>query len=87
MLFVALCEEGVDRNCYILRKVFSTCPSPSAKRAWIEILDITTSIQISMVALCEEGVDRNTLASSLSTPANPSPSAKRAWIEILQYRV
>ena len=34
---VALCEEGVDRNALDLRHTFMQLPSPSAKRAWIEI--------------------------------------------------
>ena len=35
---VALCEEGVDRNDVLLLWKFSRFASPSAKRAWIEII-------------------------------------------------
>ena len=60
VFYVALCEEGVDRNLFL--GVFHRClaQSPSAKRAWIEILDYCErSEQGGDVALCEEGVDRN----------------------------
>ena len=37
LLHVALCEEGVDRNWEALQALRAQVPSPSAKRAWIEI--------------------------------------------------
>ena len=36
-LAVALCEEGVDRNWEALQALRAQVPSPSAKRAWIEM--------------------------------------------------
>ena len=57
--WVALCEEGVDRNSVIGLVRLIRPPSPSAKRAWIEI--------------------EQPPASEASVR---SPSAKRAWIEI-----
>ena len=56
---VALCEEGVDRNQLAGRPEIKDFPSPSAKRAWIEMRQSWSSCCCEMVALCEEGVDRN----------------------------
>ena len=57
-------------------------PSPSAKRAWIEIdLGVSRSTR-TPVALCEEGVDRNLVLVAVLIKRGESPSAKRAWIEI-----
>ena len=56
---VALCEEGVDRNCCGSVTSSTLNWSPSAKRAWIEIVHGLSEYYCSRVALCEEGVDRN----------------------------
>ena len=58
--FVALREEGVDRNVTGEINDSNVKKSPSARRAWIEIFSKTsTAIPGSQVALREEGVDRN----------------------------
>ena len=56
---VALLAEGVDRNH--VRRLFpaGSSQSPSSRRAWIEILTVTTPYFIRQVALLAEGVDRN----------------------------
>ena len=43
-LEVALCEEGVDRNCEAVELVNEQTGSPSAKRAWIEIVCVDLKI-------------------------------------------
>ena len=56
---VALLAEGVDRNLPVIWRCCSRLPSPSSRRAWIEIKDKSTYCGISLVALLAEGVDRN----------------------------
>ena len=57
-------------------------PSPSSRRAWIEIPARCGSTPTSQVALLAEGVDRNSLVRKLVKGAEKSPSSRRAWIEI-----
>ena len=57
---VALRTEGVDRNVDEADSVKQAMRSPSARRAWIEMLVITNyHTYASAVALRTEGVDRN----------------------------
>ena len=58
-------------------------PSPSSRRAWIEIHARNGNSEVVLpVALLAEGVDRN-VAVRFTLPAQPrSPSSRRAWIEI-----
>ena len=58
-LSVALRKESVDRNfegVLVLRKITM---SLSARRAWIEINNINSSVNTADVALRKESVDRN----------------------------
>ena len=58
--------------------------SLSARRAWIEIFDVSLDYKEVLVALRKESVDRNALASLFSVGfCLGSLSARRAWIEIL----
>ena len=59
-----------------------TLPSPSSRRAWIEISAQRTTTQASPVALLAEGVDRNNLFTVATFQIFWSPSSRRAWIEI-----
>ena len=58
-IWVALLAEGVDRN--MERRVLPEwrVPSPSSRRAWIEIDPIGFFDDLRTVALLAEGVDRN----------------------------
>ena len=56
---VALLAEGVDRNAQGPIASTKREPSPSSRRAWIEILKMPLSDLIATVALLAEGVDRN----------------------------
>ena len=56
---VALREEGVDRNRDENVENQATLMSPSARRAWIEILLFSAGGCLQLVALLAEGVDRN----------------------------
>ena len=59
-LFVALHPEGVDRNGMSSESRGATCaPSPSTRRAWIEIFTLLCGFSVGLVALHPEGVDRN----------------------------
>ena len=57
-------------------------PSPSPRRAWIEIKMVDESTILPQVALPAEGVDRNTASSATLRLIWSSPSPRRAWIEI-----
>ena len=57
---VALLAEGVDRNDTETGYMSEAMPSPSSRRAWIEIHTTTRGWQHWAVALLAEGVDRNT---------------------------
>ena len=56
---VALLAEGVDRNWVKRSVVPVTQPSPSSRRAWIEIRRLGIVHADGRVALLAEGVDRN----------------------------
>ena len=64
MRMVALLAEGVDRN--FITATYEDCylPSPSSRRAWIEILIVSERQKPDFVALLAEGVDRNRRSSS-----------------------
>ena len=64
---VALLAEGVDRNCKSLSLMPRSMPSPSSRRAWIEIRAPPTQTAPRWVALLAEGVDRNDFTSTAST--------------------
>ena len=57
--------------------------SLSARRAWIEIAEVSGSNQAIIVALRKESVDRNTPGRAPLSRVIGSLSARRAWIEIL----
>ena len=58
-------------------------PSPSSRRAWIEIpFSDALGRRASGVALLAEGVDRNSVSDTIVLKADTSPSSRRAWIEI-----
>ena len=56
--------------------------SLSARRAWIEIFDVSLNYKEVLVALRKESVDRNLLVAGSLTMIGGSLSARRAWIEI-----
>ena len=56
---VALLAEGVDRNPESKEFKEGGKPSPSSRRAWIEILVELGEFDTETVALLAEGVDRN----------------------------
>ena len=56
---VALLAEGVDRNSSAIPYVLMNSPSPSSRRAWIEISCCAVQTARQLVALLAEGVDRN----------------------------
>ena len=61
MADVALLAEGVDRNVSMRRMQPQRPPSPSSRRAWIEISACSKSCLCCSVALLAEGVDRNVM--------------------------
>ena len=58
-VLVALLAEGVDRNTGMVKTINGGKPSPSSRRAWIEIRQLHFSTFGRRVALLAEGVDRN----------------------------
>ena len=58
---VALLAEGVDRNRNISAVIGLCSPSPSSRRAWIEISSTFGGSVSGSVALLAEGVDRNAI--------------------------
>ena len=56
---VALLTEGVDRNSNADSGISGRLPSPSSRRAWIEITKVGCVTFWFLVALLTEGVDRN----------------------------
>ena len=79
---VALLAEGVDRNADFSKLLQCSIPSPSSRRAWIEIRVLHISAVTAGVALLAEGVDRNDKLFDLEHSDAKSPSSRRAWIEI-----
>ena len=63
-------------------------PSPSSRRAWVEILNTATSPPRRVtVALLAEGVGRNNYTPSDEDGDSLSPSSRRAWVEIRLIRL
>ena len=59
---VALRKESVDRNTYFIGRLLKCCfVSLSARRAWIEMCDVSLNYKEVLVALRKESVDRNKL--------------------------
>ena len=56
--------------------------SPSSRRAWVEISQISAPRRNIQVALLTEGVGRNSFRLSLCPCARASPSSRRAWVEM-----
>ena len=56
---VALRKESVDRNSALLTSLLHIFSSLSARRAWIEILNVEILSALACVALRKESVDRN----------------------------
>ena len=81
-LHVALLAEGVDRNEILVSASVTLLPSPSSRRAWIEIASASYMTRPPSVALLAEGVDRNSSVVGGAVGDRPSPSSRRAWIEI-----
>ena len=68
--FVALLAEGVDRNSRRSLCLPIRCPSPSSRRAWIEITLFRCMLPAEpRVVLLAEGVDRNDGSSVQDLPA------------------
>ena len=57
-------------------------PSPSSRRAWVEISQINAPSRNTQVALLAEGVGRNGDARVFGDAKVLSPSSRRAWVEI-----
>ena len=81
---VALRKESVDRNIELPSDDFEGVPSLSARRAWIEIRQLTHHQSGNRVALRKESVDRNYIIKITGSPRGGSLSARRAWIEIIK---
>ena len=79
---VALRKESVDRNIILPKQLNRTSPSLSARRAWIEIKQLTCQLNAKQVALRKESVDRNFYYANRDADWVRSLSARRAWIEI-----
>ena len=56
---VALRKESVDRNHSFASAAVAPSKSLSARRAWIEIIQVSTHLSSTIVALRKESVDRN----------------------------
>ncbi len=80
---VALLAEGVGRNRRIAIWSTSVAPSPSSRRAWVEIATAQADLRATLVALLAEGVGRNTFAILFVLHQLVSPSSRRAWVEII----
>ena len=79
---VALRKESVDRNLAGGQLVDLGQKSLSARRAWIEIVDVVPVQHGCQVALRKESVDRNNFCRLHHNVSVVSLSARRAWIEI-----
>ena len=64
---VALRKESVDRNTRPLCRRLHSNVSLSARRAWIEMHDVSLNYKEVLVALRKESVDRNILLIPLIT--------------------
>ena len=76
---VALRKESVDRNTHTTTTTAAVLPSLSARRAWIEILNVTAAAAAVAVALRKESVDRNKISISACAlrAAGRSPQGER----------
>ena len=78
---VALLAEGVDRNSCDGANAALVSPSPSSRRAWIEI-----GCGCAALRDVESPSSRRAWIEILRTPQqlphNRSPSSRRAWIEM-----
>ena len=81
---VALRTEGVDRNQFTLIEALSVAPSPSARRAWIEMLSGTDCAARPMPSPSARRAWIEILCNDNGPGDDWSPSARRAWIEINQ---
>ena len=79
---VALRKESVDRNTSIDNLTQGVFKSLSARRAWIEMRDVSLDYKEVLVALRKESVDRNDVLAVSAALQLMSLSARRAWIEI-----
>ena len=79
---VALRKESVDRNREVFGIPYSAAMSLSARRAWIEIYNLSDIDDKFGVALRKESVDRNHNSIRRLLMSVVSLSARRAWIEI-----
>ena len=79
---VALRKESVDRNVFGFGAKLVHSLSLSARRAWIEMSWLLSSVSDSLVALRKESVDRNVFGFGAKLVHSLSLSARRAWIEI-----
>ena len=79
---VALRKESVDRNRLCNWPVVILPPSLSARRAWIEMLNLYFKGADFCVALRKESVDRNFHVGNSTAALPRSLSARRAWIEM-----
>ena len=78
---VALLAEGVDRNPVLVHVLPLVLPSPSSRRAWIEIFFVP---RCAFVVLSPSSRRAWIEISYFFHPPNGplSPSSRRAWIEI-----
>ena len=72
----------MDRNPPVDTSSVNVSASLSARRAWIEIKQLTYRKDASQVALRKESVDRNIREDVSYSIIVKSLSARRAWIEI-----
>ena len=79
---VALRKESVDRNTVVAQAQTGAQMSLSARRAWIEMWRMSTTLTTMPVALRKESVDRNIDDYATEACNGRSLSARRAWIEI-----
>ena len=73
----------MDRNTSVVNSAGTIGKSLSARRAWIEITQLYSSLYCDSVALRKESVDRNYVVVHSAHPHKSSLSARRAWIEML----
>ena len=62
--------------------LFTFSESLSARRAWIEIIELSFLGGLGGVALRKESVDRNIPSHWITSRTGGSLSARRAWIEM-----
>ena len=72
----------MDRNFNVRHTASPRPRSLSARRAWIEMVDVSLDYKEVLVALRKESVDRNEGKLDADLWVMWSLSARRAWIEI-----